>query len=225
MVAWVWADKNVYDFPELASRKSLVKVSIYKPFMLVKGMKILYLSFPLLLIVACSNQSNVATLAANDFLSSLSPLCDQIYIGQVTSDDPQDVDWRAVDLTLGPIGCSDEGAISMPLAVGGDTSRTWFLTPSEERIEFRHQHLLKDGSVDPVSDYGGYSQDLRFEDGAWLVDFPADTKTVDIFKATGLDVSITNIWSFDYRPKAQLVYELNREGRHFRAEFDLADAE
>ncbi len=174
-------------------------------------------------LAACVIESSKAVSA--DFLSALAPLCNQTYIGQVTSDDPQDADWRAFDLTLGPIGCAEDGVISMPLAVGEDTSRTWFLTPSEDGIEFRHQHLLKDGSVDPVSDYGGYSQDLRFEGGAWLVDFPADPKTVDIFKATGLDVSITNIWSFDYRPKAQLVYELNREGRHFRAEFDLNEAE
>ena len=158
-----------------------------------------------------------------DFLAALSPLCNQTYLGKVVSDDPQDEDWRKEVLTLGPIGCSDEGVISMPLAVGDDTSRTWFLKPSDDAIEFRHQHLLKNGDIDPVSDYGGYSEDLDKADGVWSVNFPADPKTVAIFKGNGLDVSITNIWSFDYRPDVQLTYELNRENRHFRAEFDLSD--
>lgn len=174
-------------------------------------------------LMACSvsetNKSHTSPPA--DFLTSLAPLCNQTYLGKVVSDDPQDEDWRKEVLTLGPISCSDDGVVAMPLAVGDDTSRTWFLRPSENAIEFRHQHLLKNGDIDPVSDYGGYSADLKLKDGAWQVNFPADPKTVDIFKANGLDVSITNVWSFDYRPKAQLTYELNRENRHFRAEFDL----
>jgi hypothetical protein len=168
---------------------------------------------------AALNKANTSETAA--FMRALSNLCGNSYKGQVVSDDPQDADWRAVDLIVGPVDCASDDTVKMPLAVGQDTSRTWFLYPKNKTIEFRHQHLLKDGSVDPVSDYGGYAENLRKEDGAWLVEFPADAKTVDIFKKTGLDVSITNVWSMHYRPGAQFVYELNRENRHFRAEFDL----
>jgi hypothetical protein len=179
-----------------------------------------------LTLAACSNPSQegasdetIATSSA--FMAALSSLCGNSYKGKVVSDDPQDADWRAVDLIVGPVGCADDGTVKMPLAVGEDTSRTWFLYPKDDAIEFRHQHLLKDGSVDPVSDYGGYAANLKKDESVWSVDFPADPKTVEIFKATGLDVSITNVWSMMYRPNAQFVYELNRENRHFRAEFDL----
>lgn len=174
---------------------------------------------PLLALAACSGKPSAPT--AQGFLSALTPLCDQTYTGAVVSDDPQDEDWRREVLTLGPIGCSDEGVMSMPLAVGANTSRTWFLTPQDGRIEFRHQHLLDNGDIDPVSDYGGYSENLTLDGGVWTVDFPADEKTVKIFKETGLDVSITNVWTFEYRAGIFLNYELNRENRNFRAEFDL----
>lgn len=113
----------------------------------------------------------------------------------------------------------------MPLAVGDDTSRTWFLTPADQNIEFRHQHLLKNGDIDPVSDYGGYSDALTLEGGEWTVDFPADGKTVKIFKDNGLEVSVSNVWTFEYREGLALNYELNREARYFRAEFDLTEPE
>ena len=174
---------------------------------------------PILFLTACAGKPSAPT--TQGFLSAMTPLCDQTYTGEVVSDDPQDEDWRKEILTLGPIGCSDDGVISIPLAVGEDTSRTWFLYPQDDRIEFRHQHLLKNGEVDPVSDYGGYSENLTLDGGVWRVDFPADEKTVKIFKNTGLDVSITNVWTFEYRAGIFLNYELNRENRNFRAEFEL----
>lgn len=174
---------------------------------------------------ACSNVDVSKTVTPSDFLTELSPLCGQTYLGKVVSEDPQDEEWRQAVLTLGPIDCETPSIIKMPLAVGDDRSRTWFLSPTKEAIEFRHQHLLKNGDVDPVSDYGGYSENLSLMDGVWSVDFPADEKTIKIFKETGLDVSITNVWTFEYVVGAQLNYELNREGRHFRAEFDLVNPE
>lgn len=190
--------------------------------MLLIPMKHNAIVITIIALTACSGGNTASDIAPNDFVAALAPLCNQTYLGEVVSDDPQDEDWRKAVLTLGPIGCSDNGVISMPLAVGDDTSRTWFLKPSENAIEFRHQHLLKNGDIDPVSDYGGYSEDLEKTDGAWSVNFPTDPKTVAIFKENGLDVSITNVWSFDYRPAVQLTYELNRENRHFRAEFDIS---
>lgn len=191
--------------------------------MLAMDMKHNALLISVILLAACSGGNTDSDIVLENFLSSLSLLCNHTYLGGVVSNDPQDEDWRKEVLTLGPIGCSEDGVIAMPLAVGDDTSRTWFLKPSDDAIEFRHQHLLKNGDVDPVSDYGGYSEDLNKTDEAWSVNFPADPKTVAIFKENELDVSITNIWSFDYRPAIQLTYELNRENRHFRAEFDLSD--
>jgi len=157
-----------------------------------------------------------------DVMTNISALCGQIFEGQVTSDDPQDEDWRKETLVLGPISCPSEAQIMMPLAVGENKSRTWFLTWTGQDIEFRHQHLLDNGDVDPVSDYGGFSQTFTADAQGWRVEFPADEKTVNIFNATGLQVSTTNVWSFDYVKGKALNYELNREGRHFRAEFDVS---
>ncbi len=192
------------------------------------------ISLGALSLTACSMTIGEDEPKASDFLKALSPLCGQTYTGAVVSDDPQDEDWRQEVLTLGPIQCLQGDVIGMPLAVGADTSRTWFLKPADDKIEFRHQHLLKNGDVDPVSDYGGYSNEFskttsetRIDDkvtqhkARWFVDFPADEKTITIFNNNGLEVSTTNIWSFEYNEDVQLSYELNRQGRHFRAEFDL----
>lgn len=165
-------------------------------------------------------QKNIKTV-----MQDLSSLCDQTFEGQATSDDPQDEGWRAVTLVLGPIGCPSETQIVMPLAVGENKSRTWFLTQQSESIEFRHQHLLDNGDIDPVSDYGGFSENFADSALGWKVEFPADVKTIEIFNENDLQVSTTNVWSFEYIRGEALHYELNRENRHFRVEFDLTRPE
>jgi len=155
----------------------------------------------------------------------LQPLCGNTYLGAVTSGDAVDADWRSEVLKLGPVSCPEGGGFVMPLAVGDNTSRTWFITGAGDTLELRHQHLLDDGSVDPVSDYGGTIRGFPKSVGkAILMEFPVDDKSVAIFKANGLDASITNVWSLEYIPSQSFVYELNRENRNFRAEFDLTQS-
>lgn len=156
--------------------------------------------------------------------SVFSSLCGNTYTGVVTSTDEVDADWRADGLTLGPVRCLDNGTgrIELPLAVGSNKSRTWIITGSGDTTELRHQHVLDNGQVDPVSDYGGMIRGFPISAGkAIRMDFPADAKTVGIFKANALDVSITNVWTLELIPDQMLSYELNRENRNFRAEFDL----
>lgn len=185
--------------------------------------KRLFILTTCLSLTACDGSGFVESgVSLENVIADVAALCGQTFKGVVTSDDPQDEDWRKEILVLGPIGCPSESQIVMPLAVGEDKSRTWFLTLDENKIEFRHQHLLDNGDIDPVSDYGGFSNNFTAESDGWRVEFPADAKTVDIFNATGLQISTTNIWSFDHIKGTSLNYELNREGRHFRAEFDLA---
>jgi hypothetical protein len=192
-----------------------------------EGMKH-YCKLPLTLLTcltisACTGSNAPETHIGTDrVLADISGLCGQTFTGKVTSDDPQDEDWRKEILVLGPISCPNSSQVIMPLAVGENKSRTWFLTKVGERIEFRHQHLLDNGEIDPVSDYGGFSESFVVEPNGWRIEFPADAKTIEIFNATGLQVSTTNIWSFDYVTGMSLNYELNREGRHFRAEFDIS---
>lgn len=174
----------------------------------------------LLLLSAC--QSDVELLPHAEFSSNLVALCGQTFAGEVVSEDPQDSAWQNKPLTLGPIDCSDI-AVIMPLAVGEDESRVWTVMPpsaNDDWIKLTHAHTLKDGSEDPVTGYGGKST----EGGtATRQLFPADEATKTLFRENDLDASVNNVWTLEIIPSDILAYELNREGRHFRAEFDLSN--
>ena len=168
-----------------------------------------YLFLPFLL-AACTSADPMA-----EFQAKMATLCDNTYSGQVVSDDPQDESWRQEELILGPVRC--EGAtMEMPLAVGSDISRTWVITPKGDGLHFYHTHA-HDGVEDAVSRYGGMSV---IKSGV-RAQFPADEFSQKMFVEQGLEASVPNIWSFDIAPDRLLAYELNRPGRHFRAEFDL----
>ncbi len=174
----------------------------------------------LFLLTAC--QSEVELLPQTEFAANLVELCGQTFEGQVVSEDPQDEDWRGEELTLGPVDCTDV-AVTIPLAVGEDESRVWTIMPpsaSEDWIKLTHAHTLEDGSPDPVTGYGGKT---LVEGTAIRQEFPADEYSKTLFRENGLDDSVGNIWALEIMPDEALVYELNREQRHFRAEFDLSD--
>lgn len=155
---------------------------------------------------------------------SFASLCGNSYGGAVVSDDPQDEDWRKETLVLGPVDCPETGRYVMPLAVGTNQSRTWFLGGDAEGMELRHMHTLPGGMLDPVSDYGGVSGPAKISaDGTIQYDFPADARTIEIFNNNGLEVSTTNVWTLELNPAGGLAYTLRREGRFFRAEFDIAN--
>lgn len=159
------------------------------------------------------------------FRFKLLDLCGETLTGAVVSDDPQDVDWRGKVLTVGPITCETgpEFVMTAPLAVGEDKSRVWTIKGDAGGLSLSHAHTLKDGSPDPVTGYGGHAsfKDMMNSKTPMRVNFPADQYSVDLFKENGLEASVTNVWSLEIQPGVVFAYELNREGRHFRAEFDL----
>jgi len=171
-----------------------------------------YLLLPAFLFAACSTADPSA-----EFVSNMQTLCGKTYTGQVVSSDPQDESWRRETLVLGPVRC-DGARMEMPLAVGEDRSRTWVITPKGENLHFFHIHAHLDGTEDAVSRYGGNA----VVKSSVQARFPADKFSQDLFVREGLEVSVPNIWSFDIAPDVILAYELNRPGRHFRAEFDLS---
>ena len=150
------------------------------------------------------------------FLDSLQPLCGNTYSGSVTSSDPQDADWRAAALTLGPVECGDR-TVRLPLRVGEDSSRTWIVRESSSGLSLRHQHLHSDGSPDAVSMYGGFAQE-----GGTVTSqsFPADKWTRELFLSNDLPDSVANVWTMAVED-GELVYRLDRPGRSFRAAFPL----
>lgn len=156
--------------------------------------------------------------APESFFKGLTALCGKSLSGAVISTDPQDADWRSERLTAGPVDCQSAKTI-IPLAVGDDKSRVWTISKMEDgRLHLSHAHKLKDGSPDPVTGYGGYS---AAPGTAHRQDFPVDAHSISVFKANGLEASVTNIWSLEHIDGKLFAYELNRKGRHFRAEFPL----
>jgi len=91
------------------------------------------------------------------------------------------------------------------------------ITPKGQDLHFFHIHAHSDGTEDAVSRYGGNA----IVKSAVQARFPADKFSQNLFVREGLEVSVPNVWSFDIAPDVLLAYELNRSGRHFRAEFDL----
>ncbi len=183
-------------------------------------MRIFIISFLLVGLFACQASP------APDFWAQMRTLCEGgPYTGHVVSDDPEDDDWRAQDLVVGFETCSDE-EIRMPLAVGEDRSRTWVLTRSGDtdgRPALFHEHVLADGSPDPITRYGGEASPSG---GGLREEFPADEATRALFAQQGIPQSSNNIWALEIEPdEGMLAYEMRRPGRFFRAEFDLgADA-
>jgi len=139
-------------------------------------------SFLITLFLSCSLIGCVHNELASENL--FASLCGNTYKGAVTSKDPQDEDWRKEVLVLGPVNCIGSERVEMPLAVGSNTSRTWFVTGKGQTLELRHQHLHEDGSPDAVSLYGGpIAGAPRLVGDVWTMSFPADQKTIDIFNA------------------------------------------
>lgn len=159
------------------------------------------------------------------FMIRLQSLCTgDRYEGRVTSDDPEDEAMRAERLVIGPAECRTDEAgrllrAEVPFAVGEDESRTWIVSRVGGGVRLRHEHLASDGTEDAVSGYGGQTaSEGTFTQQA----FPADAESRALFEAEGIPASAQNVWALEVVPGDSLAYELERPGRAFRAEFDLA---
>jgi len=167
--------------------------------------------------VSRSDTNPAKQLNAHDaFFAALSAHCGKGYNGKLASNDEADADMigEALQMKVGP--CSDT-EIRVPFHVGDDRSRTWVITRTDTGLRLKHRHTVDDGSEHHQSQYGG---DTDSAGSASKQDFPVDQFSIDMFLREGLDVSITNVWTLEVTPEIY-AYELNRENRHFRAEFDL----
>ena len=170
----------------------------------------------LLILAGCQSQ----TQTTNNLWSQLLARCGYQYTGQMVSDDAVDADFASATMVARFSSCSaDETRV--PFWVGDDQSRTWVFTRQGEQIEFRHVHRHSDGSLDDVTGYGGFS---RLTDNPFVVEFPADEQTREVFIATGLTVSLPNVWTVE-ADDAVFVYQLTRPNRFFRVEFPAGTAQ
>lgn len=111
----------------------------------------------------------------------------------------------------------DYTQIHIPFQVGDDRSSTWVITRTGSGLSLKHDHRHKDSSEDAVTLYGGLNAEPGF---AQVQSFPADSYTRWMFAEKSLPQSLNNIWKIFVYPDS-FSYQLVREGREFRVDFDL----
>lgn len=154
---------------------------------------------------------------ADALFGKLKALCGQAFAGSVVTTDERDKDMASKPLVMHVRICTDD-TVAIPFHVGENRSRTWIVTRTDTGLRLKHDHRHEDGMPDAVTMYGG---DTVTPGTASRQDFPADEETKTVFRANKLDASLTNVWTIEVQPGTLFAYELNRENRHFRIEFDL----
>ncbi len=182
-------------------------------------MKYLFSVLLFCVIVACSNDARLdEKVAPSDaFLAKISAHCGKAFQGRVVSNDEVDASFAAQTLIMHVRECaSDE--VRVPFHVGDDHSRTWVISSIDEGLRLKHDHRHEDGTEDAVTQYGGDSNLIT----ATRAEFPVDQFSIDMFNREGLTASVTNVWAVEINDKI-FAYELRRENRFFRVEFDLSN--
>ncbi len=152
------------------------------------------------------------------FFAAMQTTCGKQFSGRMVTNDPADADFAGKAMLARGVGCSKD-EVRIAFDVGEDRSRTWIITRTGAGLRLKHRHLLKDGSVDPLSNYGG---DTANAGSAKRQEFPVDDFSKILFTKEGRTVSLTNVWAFEIDPSKTLTYELARPNRLFRVSFDLS---
>lgn len=161
----------------------------------------------------------VAAQPADQFFAHISTLCGKSLNGKLAAGDDSDASFATAKMQANVRTCTDR-EIQISFDVGEDRSRTWIITRTDSGLRLKHRHMLKDGTEDPVSQYGG---DTAQAGTATRQEFPADAYSKAMFTKEGRTVSNSNIWAFEIAPRQTLTYELARPNRLFRVAFDLAN--
>ena len=152
------------------------------------------------------------------FFEKLSGFCGKAFTGKLVSSDDADSDMAGQSMTMHVRDCNDD-TIRIPFNVGNDRSRTWVISKTDNGLRLKHDHRHEDGSKDAVTWYGGDTVD---QGTAERQEFPVDDESITLFKKEGLDVSVTNVWAVEITD-AIFAYELSRNNRFFRVEFDVTN--
>ena len=152
------------------------------------------------------------------FYARLRALCGQAFEGRVVTQDEADREMAAARLVIQVRSCSEDRLV-IPFHVGNDHGRVWIVSRTPSGLHLRHEHRRSDGSEEPISGYGGDSDNPG---NPRRQTFPADRQSRDLFVREDSPASITNVWVIEIVPGRLLAYELRRPGRFFRAEFDLS---
>jgi hypothetical protein len=177
-------------------------------------MRLLYGTW-LALLAACGARPT----PADTFLTRIAEHCGRAYAGRIVAneggapDDPM----AGKALVMHVRACAP-GRLEIPFHVGEDRSRTWILSRIARGLRLEHDHRHQDGSSDALSMYGG---DTAAAGSATRQEFPVNEPSRELFARQDRQVSMTNVWAIEIEPGRRFVYELAREGRLFRVEFDL----
>jgi hypothetical protein len=148
----------------------------------------------------------------DEFFANLQPLCGKAYEGKLVEGSPSDQRFKTERLIMHVRQCSSS-EIRIPFHIGDDHSRTWVLTRSANSLRLKHDHRHRDGKPESDSMYGG---DSRPGGTNFSQDFPADMFTAQLIPAAA-----NNVWRLDMVPGKVFRYQLTRDGRRIRIEFDL----
>lgn len=176
------------------------------------------LSILTLALAACTTVPPAPAGPADAFFARFATLCGKTFAGRLVTSSPADAAFADKPLVARSVGCTRD-EVRIAFDVGDDRSRTWIVTRTTDGLRLKHRHLLKDGGVDPVSDYGG---NTTASGTATRQEFPADADSKAMFVREKRAVSLTNVWAFEVEPGVALTYELARPGRLFRVTFDLS---
>jgi hypothetical protein len=148
------------------------------------------------------------------FWNTLKNHCGKAYEGEIIAGGKAGDGFTGEKLVMHIRSCT-ENVIRIPFFVGDDKSRTWVLTLNEDNlILLKHDHRLKDGSEDEVTQYGGLSPNTGLAD---IQFFPADQETSDL-----ISFASNNVWWITI-DDSSFTYNLRRIGtdRFFSVKFNL----
>jgi hypothetical protein len=177
-----------------------------------------YPAIALMALSACATTPPAPTSAADQFFDRFAGLCGKSYVGKLAAGDESDAVFANSAIRAHFRMCTDN-EMQISFDVGEDRSRTWIITKVGAGLRLKHRHMLKDGTEDPVSQYGGDTVTLGTNARQ---EFPADAYSKAMFTREGRTVSNSNIWAFEINPGASFTYELSRPNRLFRVEFDAS---
>jgi hypothetical protein len=162
---------------------------------------------------------------ADAFLDRIARHCGEAFEGRIVANEPPRGEEPPADdpfvgqrLLMHVRECG-EGELKIPFHVGDNHSRTWILTRTGTGLRLKHDHRKEDGSDDPLTMYGGESDQPGTE---VRQEFPVDQESIDLFNELGYEPSVVNTWAMEIEPGERFLYELSRpSGRMFQVEFDL----
>jgi hypothetical protein len=181
--------------------------------------KMLIASIALLSFSSAANIVQDAPLVSIDthdtYFNHLKALCGKAFAGNVVVDNPTAPGFEG-PLIMHVRKCTDN-QLQIPFHVGDNHSRTWIITKTGSGLTLKHDHRNADGSHDDQTMYGGQTLDAGW---ATAQSFHADQYSKELFTASGIPQSNTNIWQIFIYPET-FSYRLIREGREFKVDFNL----